>query len=48
MITHDVVDHMAGWHGALTLDSKDRQAQPVFDGGDEPLSNPNAFKMGLP
>ena len=35
MITHDVVDHMASWHGALTLDSEDRQSQPVPDGGDE-------------
>ena len=35
MIAHDVVDHMAGWPGALTLDSEDRQAQPVPDGGDE-------------
>ena len=35
MIAHDVVGHMAGWHRALTLDSEDRQAQPVPDGGDE-------------
>ena len=30
MITHDVVGHMAGRHGALTLDSEHRQAQPVY------------------